>query len=600
MKTPALCLVALLVVPAAGCGPSAYDRARREDSIEAWSGFLREVPADRQAPEARRRLAELEFLHARRQNTILAYKRFLETHPESERRSDAAVLLEGLRFEVASGADTSHAWNEFLRDHPAGAHASKARARLDQADHREAVNAGTSQALELYLARHPETEHRLEVERLLDDRRFAEAQGAGPRALAAYLDTSSAGAYREEARAALAAHEASARAWLGQFEAARRAAEQMPEGPARTKTLAEVGAAELDQLTARLDPHLLEGFAGVHPGPIGDEARSRARALARDRSGTLKALARRLEPSRFARPQSELVRVLAATDPRDRWIAAEELGRIGSIEVAEPLLESAAGSRFSRVRQRAFAALLALFAAVPSEVRELEVRGRLEALRRVAQTPALQVKLALLEELLGEDAKASANYQKCVSSDAADLFVARRLTLLRIRRGEGFGAAVAARELAIRVQQLVEQRAQQEGLSPALLARTLCGARDEAQAAVETLQGLPAQVARDFPDDLQAFTRRAMEALRLVSARLSDAEVEARRTDRGFKGCDEEGDFRERLADGEADRLKVVNELLARREPLIRHALALAARHDPSPSVREAAKAGLVSLEVGR
>ena len=585
-----LCVCALLF---SGClgGVTAYDRARREDSSAAWARFLREHPTDPMAPQVKQRLGELEFQVARRQNGILAYKRFLAAHPDSDRKKDADLLLENLRFEVAAKADTPLAWVEFLRDHPAGAHGAEAKEKLDEADWKDAVKEGTAKAIADYVARHPESAHRQDADRMQDDRLFAEAQGAGPRALVAYLEKSGAGSHRDEARGALAEREATAKAFLGDFVGARRAAELVPAEAARRKVMAEIERAELDRVSAALDAKALEEFAFRHEGALADEAKARAKALAKDKA--LKGLAERLSPAHFARPEEELLRVLAAPDPRERWLAAEELGLMGARRTVDALLEAAATSRFSRVRERAFVALLALYALLPQEIKDVEARARLEAVRKVAQSPALMVKMALLEELLADAAAALVDYQKSMKGDQTDLFVLRRMLALKLAKGESFGAATAARELAGRVGQLLEQRAQEEGLSPLLLSRTLCGAKDDARAAVEALAGLSPQAARDFPEDLQLFQRRAAEVLRLTTARLSDAEADARSADHGFKGCDDDGSLHPRLAEGEADRLKVVVELSRRPEEAARQALSLSALHDPAAKVREAAKAAL-------
>ncbi|MGC4113345.1 MAG: hypothetical protein QM765_01445 [Myxococcales bacterium] len=128
-----------------------------------------------------------------------------------------------------------------------------------------------------------------------------------------------------------------------------------------------------------------------------------------------------------------------------------------------------------------------------------------------------------------------------------------------------------------------------------LLSRTLCGARDDARTALSTLQNLPPEVARDFPEDLQSFVQRALQNERLASARLSDVEVEARAADKKFKGCDDDAGLADRLAEGDAERLKAVGELAARPEELVVQALELTARRDPSAKVREAAKKALDS-----
>lgn len=598
-RTPALPFLALL----AACATSGFEAARKEDTAESYRRFLRDEKSHPHAQAAWERLAEIEFDKARRVGTPLAYKRFLEEFPESPRREAARVLLEGLRFEAAREKDVSSGWSDFLRDHPHGTHSVEARKQLEAADYREATQAPSANAIEVFLARHPDSTRRMEAERLLDDRRYAEARAKGPRAVMEYLDLKDAGAHRDEARGELKAREVLARAALGDFEGAYREAQQVASDAGRTTAAAEVERAELEDCSARLDPEALEAFARRRSGPAAEEARSRARALNQDRkaAAALKALVARLDPLRYARPEEELVRVLEAEDPRERWIAAYELGRLGSRRAVDPLLSAAALSRFSRVRHRAFEALKEIFALLPPETLEIEVRRRAEGLRRVATGQALAVKLAMLDELLGDDRAAAEGYARSLRGGGGDLFVLRRLAHVRSRRGEGFRSAVSARELATEVIALVKQRdGEEKGLSPLLLSRTLCGARDDAAAAAALLSSVPKSVADDFPEDLSAFQSRAEEAMRLSSARLSDAEAGAREARPGFKGCDDPGEAAARLTDGENDRLQAVSELAARRDPRSRPALSRVAQRDPSAKVREAARAalGLLTAEV--
>jgi hypothetical protein len=593
MRLRLLAIAALVLFFA--CAGSGYETARRQDTKASYRRFLRERPEDPAAESARERLAELEFLEARRQNSPLGYKRFLEEFPQSPRRGDAQILLENLRFEVARGAGTSLAWNEFLRDHPSGAHADAARAALDAVDFEDAKKAGTAVALQDYLARHPETANRTEAERLVDDRLFIEAREKGPRALVGYLDASGAGVHRDEARAALLVREALARAQVGDFGPARRKAELVVDLSERRKLSAALDEQELEWVAASLEPARLETFATRRPDGTGERARALARALRRDPKELqeLRALAARLDPARYARPAPELLQVLSAGDPRERWLAAEELGRMGARQAIDPLLDAAAGSRFARVRSRALAALQSLFALLPIDALEVEVRARAEALRKLAQGPALQVRLSILEDLMGDEKAALEDYARALRGDAADLLVLRRIASLRARRGEAFSAAVAARDLATRVLQAVERREGEEGASPALLARTLCGARDDAQDALALLQAMPAAAAAEFPEDLGLFRRRAEEATRLASARLSDAEARARAEEKAFRGCDDDGGLATRLADGESDRRAAVTQAAQRKDSRLQPALARVARFDPSADVRAAARDAL-------
>lgn len=593
MRSTSLFLAALV---SACAGASAYDTARREDSAEAYRRYLRERPDEPAARQARERLAELEFVAARRQNSRMAYKRFLEEFPDSERKRDAQILLENLRFEAAKAEGSSLAWSEFLRDHPAGAHLAEARSALDAADFSDAKRDGSAKVMREYLARHPESPNRLEAERLLDDRLFAEAKAVGARALVDYLEASAAGVHRDEARAALAEREARARALLGDFDGARRRALGIAEAAARAQLEASLDEIEVEWAGAALDLKALEAVARRRPSAA---PRARAREAELRRDPALKDLQRlgvRLDPGRFARPADELVRVLSSGDPRERWLAAEELGRMGAWQAIDPLLDAAADARFARVRVRAFSALRALFAMLPPDALDIEWRGRAEALRKMAQSAALQGKLAILEDLL-RDPRALADYSKALRGDAADLLVLRRIATLRAERGEAFAAAAAARDWATRVMQAVDQRSGGDGSGALLLSRALCGLRDDAQAALAVLKGIPAAQAATFSDDLQLFIQRAEDAQRLASARLSDAEAAARAQDLGFKPCADDGGLGARMGDGEAERKAAVEELGRRVDGRTRPALERAARLDPSPDVRGAARS---RLDAGR
>jgi hypothetical protein len=584
-----------LALGAAACAGSAYDAARREDSIEGYRRYLRERGDEAAAKLARDRLAELEFVAARQQNSRMGYKRFIEEFPDSERRSDALILLENLRFEAAQAAGTTLAWSEFLRDHPSGAHLAQARAALDAADYSDAKREGSAKAMREYLVRHPETANRLEAERLLDDRLFAEARASGPHALLLYLEASPAGTHRDEARTALVEREVTARANLGDFEGARRRTRIVGDAGARAQLEASLDALELDWAAASLDPGAL-GLLARGRSSAAPRARGLEGELRRDPAlQALRRLAQRLEPTHFARPEPELVRVLSAGDPRERWLAAEELGRMGAWRALEPLLNAAVDSRFARVRAQSFSAMQTLFALLPRDVQDVEWRARVEALRKVAQSPALQVRLAVLEDLLG-DPRALADYAKALRGDAADLLVLRRIASLRAERGEVFASAAAARDWATRVMQAIEQRSGGEGAGPLLTSRILCGLRDEAQAARSLLRGIPPAQTASFSEDLKLFLQRAEDAERLASARLSDAEAAARAEDLGFRVCEDDGGLAARMRDGESERLAAVEDLGRRVGQPARLALEKAKRLDPSPAVRAAATARLEAM----
>lgn len=593
-----LCLLAGLCVVLAGCAHDDLQDALTADRAEGYQQFLKAHPDEHGSEVARARLAKLRFAEARKAHTALAYKRFLEDFPAAEEAPDAAKLLEGLRYAAAEQRGTSDAFADFLRDHPEGAHANQAREEMERLAWKEALAGQGLEPLQRFLGRFPQSSHRPEAERLVDDRSFEAARAQGNTALADYLEHAPEGAHRDEARALLQGQEAEALAQGGDLAAAYQLALRLP-GPARQALQKRLAERELDEVAAQLDVAPLQSLAARRP-EVAEPARAIVRALERDPHTTkvLRAQVQNLDPLAFGRPVDELQRALDAPDPRDRWLAAEELGGLGAVPALDRLLDLAADSRFEEVRLRSFGALQQLATTLGPAAMEVQARRRLEKLRKVASGPRLFLKVAMLEELSGLQAQASADAQRTLRGDGEDLLPLVRLLTLE---PPGFGRAVFARRLAVTLEE--QTRAHQAGDEssdpPLLAARWFCGALHEAQVAEAALSQLPPSVARDAPEDLSAFTQRAAQTRAMVQARLADAEDAARAENPRFVSCGVD-DVAPRLDDGVRSRLGAVAALAAANSSLARYPLARTASHDPSAAVREAARQALATVAVAR
>ena len=599
MKSHPICVVALALLVSAAC-QSSFDKARDLDTAEAYRNFLRERPDDPSASAARARLSELEFLEARRQHTLPAYKRFLTAFPDAPRAKDAKLLIEGIRFEMAAEKDTSEAWLIFLREHSQGPHAQEARQRLEDADYRVVQMATTAREIREFLGRHPKTERRAELEKRLDEFEFQEAKGQGARGLADYLASNPVGAHRDEVREEIFSREAWSSAQMGEFRAARRLAERVVRDAPRHALLERIDLAELDWLTSMLDIEAIAAFAQAHAGAMaGEVAAERLKLLRSLGKPALERLRSSVDPLHYARPVGEMLGVLKSADPRERWLAADELGKTGDFMAVQPLLDEAAQSRFSRVRQRAFESLSSLFDLLPRDAIDLTARARADALgQKVAQDVGLFVKLGIVRELLGDADAALLAYESALRLDPEEMFALRRTVELNVKMGKAFRAGVLARELAFRTRQHAERwtGAEVESINPLLLSRTLCGTLDDARFALAQLKSLAPEALVDLTDDAPRFIAQAEEAERFIAARLADAEAEARSEDKAFRMCADEGDQQERLGDGERNRIGAVTAIAARRDVLRDILLDRLARRDPSPRVREAALRALALL----
>ncbi|MDR0965675.1 MAG: hypothetical protein LBM75_04110, partial [Myxococcales bacterium] len=526
------------------------------------------------------------------------------------RARDAPLHIEGSPFEMAAAKDTSEAWLICLRDHSQGPHAREARARLEDADYRAVREATTVRELRAFLGRHPETARRAELEKRLDEFEFQEAKAQGARGLSTYLASNPVGIHRDEVREALFSREAWAFAQMGRFVEARRLAERVIRDDARRALLERIDAAEVDWLTSTLDLDALEALAkaratpGAAPQADPELDRAIAERLKRLESlgkAGLAQLSSTVDPLHYARPVDEMLGVLKSADPRTRWLAADELGWTGDFSAILPLLDEAAKSRFSRVRQLAFDSLTRLFELLPRDTLELTVRARVDALgQRVAQDVGLFIKLGVLRELLGDLDAALIAYESALRLDSGDTFALRRTVELNARMGKSFRAGVLARELAFRARQLAERwtGVDVEGVNPLLLSRTLCGALDDARFAHGHITALPAEALVDLSDDAPKFIAQAEDSVRFIAARLADAEAEARSENRDFPMCADEDGQAARLAEGERVRIEAVAHVAARLDLLRDILLDRLARRDPSAKVRLAAQRALEVSEV--
>ena len=590
---------AALALVLSGACQSSFDKARDLDTAEAYRDFLRENPQDPSTEAARARLSELEFLDARRQHTLPAYKRFLTSFPDMPRAQDAKLLIEGIRFEMAAEKDTSEAWLIFLREHSQGPHAQEARRRLEDADYRAVQQATSARQIREFLGRHPQTERRSELEKRLDEFEFQEARARGTRGLSDYLASNPVGVHRDEVREEIFAREAWASARLGDFASARRLAERVVSEAPRQALIERVDKAEIDWLTAELDVEALAAFASAREaGPIQELALFRVAFLRGLGTAELSRLRSSVDPGHFARPVGEMIGVLKAADPRERWLAADELGQVGDLAAVEALLEEVSRSRFSRVRHRAFDAMRRLFAILPEDTVDLTARSRLQALdRKAAQDVGLFVKLGVVRELLGDVDAALLAYESALRLDAEEMFALRRTIELNARSGKAFRTGVLARELAFRARQHAERwtGVEVEAVNPLLLSRTLCGTLDDARFALERLKSLSPEALVDLSDDAPRFIAQAEESERFIAARLADAEAEARSLDRSFRACADEGEQVARLQEGEQARLQAVETIAARADLLRTVLLERLSLRDPSPRVREKAAQALES-----
>lgn len=540
----------------AACGSTAFERAKAQDTAQAYRDFLRENPRDLDRDAAEVALEEKEFEAASKQHTLLAYKRYLDEFPDSPKASAARALLEGLRFNAAREANTSLAWRQFLRDHPEGSHREEAERLLAEAEFKEAGPGADVSELGRLVREHPDDPRRLELQQRLDDQAFDSARAQGAFGLYAYLRDFPAGAHREDAQAELFALEIQGLLASG---LTHRAREELQRSPL---------SARVQELGARVT-----------------EAEARARLLALS-DPTIRAA----QASYYLRSISDLERALAAPDPLDRWQAAEELGQHVSVDAIEPLLQAFRTARNPLIRQTALESLRHVLSALPPRVADYELASRIEPLKASAGSAETWTVLAVLFDLAGRLEAAATEYQRAWDKGVPDPVILRRWVDIRRDRKQPFSAAVAARQLALWAAEKVKSwEPPPDGQRVAVSdARELCAAAVNARFALAVIESAKGS-ATEFPDDITRFELTATDALRLAEARLKDAELLLRAQDPQVRTCDDRR-VRDRLEDAVKRRGDAVRGLLQRKPTAATQGVLAAVREaDPNPEIRSLA-----------
>ncbi|MBE2249755.1 MAG: HEAT repeat domain-containing protein [Myxococcus sp.] len=535
-----------------GCRDSAYRAASKSDTVGAWKAFIAQHPTDENLEAANARLAELEFDEARKAHTLIAYKRFLERHPDAGQARAAAALLEGLRFNAAKEKATAQALRAFVREHPDGAHRDEADGLLKALELREVATLDEPATLARIAAQNPDDPRSAEVSTRLDE--VAWARATAPAGWLAYLADFPAGAHRDEARVKVLS--------------------------VQLEGLLVSGLVEEAETLARKSPLL----ASVPEWPKRLAAAKALNALEVTKDERL----RRALPGWTRRAMGDVLKSLQAPDPMDRWQAAEELGQFVSVRALDPLIEQLRMARNAQIRQAAFDSLRQVLRALPQQVAEYEVAARLEALEKTASDSQLFLTRAALLDVSGQLDKAALEYQRAWDPQSPDPVVLRRWMAIRAERRQFFAGAVTARQLAVWAK---DQAANLDVPTPAsavFTARELCAAWLNATTALETIRRARNEKV-EFPDDLEGFEVRAVEAVKLSQARLRDAELVMLEGDARARVCGN-ADVTERIAAGEAERLAALEALRQRPPKELPLVLEHHRRRDPSDKVRVAAQ----------
>jgi len=104
------------LVLALGCA-SAYEKAQKVDTVEAYEQFIKENPASTDVGAAHRRVAELKLAEAKKVGTLEAYDKFIAEFPRGKSYEEAMELRKPMVVAAAEKADTAEAWEQVIKEY---------------------------------------------------------------------------------------------------------------------------------------------------------------------------------------------------------------------------------------------------------------------------------------------------------------------------------------------------------------------------------------------------------------------------------------------------------------------------------------------------
>jgi hypothetical protein len=101
-----------------------------------------------------------DFEKAKKENTVQAFEEFVLKYPDSEFAASAKAKIDSLQYEAVISENNLESYREFIQSHPDHPLALDAKQRMEPLVFEEAKNKGTAYALESFLAEYPDNSKR--------------------------------------------------------------------------------------------------------------------------------------------------------------------------------------------------------------------------------------------------------------------------------------------------------------------------------------------------------------------------------------------------------------------------------------------------------
>ncbi len=155
--------LALVVLTTLGCADTSWEGTQRENTVAAYTRFLRDNPDSDHARSAEERIA---FLRVMTHKSVSGYEQFAQSYPQSPLTAELRSTMEPLYFERARAANTASGYARFLADYPTGQLARRVKGNLAYLELTAAEPSVAS--MREFLREFPESDFAADAQRSLD------------------------------------------------------------------------------------------------------------------------------------------------------------------------------------------------------------------------------------------------------------------------------------------------------------------------------------------------------------------------------------------------------------------------------------------------
>lgn len=144
-----------------------YELAKKENNIEAYSGFIQKHPNSNFVEEVESILDSLKYVSFSSKNKINEFEQFILKNPNSKFIEVSKMKLDSLRYELVLSKDSLRTYNEFIKEYPDSKFILPVKTKIEEISYKDAKSTNTIKGYEDFLVRFPDSKYTTQAKSIL-------------------------------------------------------------------------------------------------------------------------------------------------------------------------------------------------------------------------------------------------------------------------------------------------------------------------------------------------------------------------------------------------------------------------------------------------